>query len=167
MRRVIKDVPFVLLLTLSPFLASQELSAQSAGGADTATTKKGDTLRSDDRDEVEKEEDSVFMEVEKEPSFPGGERAMVAFIREELEYPPLAKEMDIEGVVYISFVVWKDGELRKVRVRKGVNRLLDQEALQVVEKMPDWEPGMQEGETVPVQVALPIRFKLTEKEKEE
>lgn len=112
----------------------------------------------DEGDEVK--EEKIFMAVQDEPTFPGGEREMQKYIQEHLRYPDMAKEMDVQGVVYITFVVWKDGSIRNIQVRKGIGAGCDKEAKRVVENMPSWQPGKQRGRAVPVQISIPIRFQL-------
>ena len=106
-------------------------------------------------------EDEVFTIVEEMPEFPGGNDAMYAFINENINYPEEAQKDKIQGVVYVKFIVRKDGSIdENVNVVRGVHPLLDTEAQRVVRSMPDWKPGMQRGKPVSVYFTLPIRFKL-------
>lgn len=114
----------------------------------------------DDDEGEEVEEEKVFMAVQDEPEFPGGEGKMQKYISEHLKYPDMAKEMDVQGVVYVTFVVWKDGSIRDVKVQKGIGAGCDKEAIRVVKSMPNWEPGEQRGRSVPVRISIPIRFQL-------
>jgi protein TonB len=97
---------------------------------------------------------------EVEPSFPGGPAAMTAWIQKEVKYPELASEMGEQGIVYVKFVVNKDGSIEQVSIRKGVSDALDKEAIRVVKAMPKWAPGEQAGKPVRVSFTLPISFKL-------
>lgn len=102
----------------------------------------------------------IFTVVEEMPQFPGGgEAALLAYLRSNIKYPPLARENGIEGTVYVTFVVDKDGKVKEPKLLRGVTGL-DEEALRVISKMPDWKPGKQNGRTVAVQYNLPVRFTL-------
>ena len=109
-------------------------------------------------DEIEEEPVIDFAEVE--PTFPGGEGAMMQWIQDNIEYPQLAVEMGEQGIVYVQFVVNKDGSIEQVRVMRGVSDSLDDEAKRVVKKMPKWTPGEQAGKKVRVRYTLPIHFRL-------
>lgn len=102
-----------------------------------------------------------FTIVEEMPEFPGGQEAMFAYIGKELKYPEQAVEEGIEGVVFISFVVEKDGSITHVSVLRGIGGGCNEEAVRVVSAMPNWKPGKQRGEAVRVKYNLPIRYKLT------
>jgi TonB family protein len=110
----------------------------------------------------EDEEVMIFQVVEEMPEFPGGENAMRKFIADNVKYPESAKKEGISGKVYVSFVISKDGEVKDAKVVRGVNSALDEEALRVINSMPDWTPGKQRGKKVDVQFTLPINFALGE-----
>ncbi len=105
------------------------------------------------------QEDEIFTIVEDMPVFPGGESALLKFLG-SIQYPAMARENDIEGTVFIRFVVDKNGKVTSVEVAKGADRILNEAALAHVKKMPDWAPGKQRGKPVRVQYIVPIRFKL-------
>jgi protein TonB len=77
-----------------------------------------------------------------------------------MNYPTKAKAKNIQGKVYVNFVIGKEGEIRDVKVLNNVHPLLDSEALRVVNKMPNWSPGLEDGTPVSVSYNLPINFKL-------
>ena len=111
-------------------------------------------------DAQEAVKDTVAKTPEVMPQFPGGQDALVKFLQTHIKYPREAIKKNLEGKVYVGFVVEKNGKLNQVEIRKGVNELLDQEAIRVVSSMPDWQPGFQKGKPVRVQFVLPISFKL-------
>ncbi|MCQ2959057.1 MAG: energy transducer TonB [Bacteroidales bacterium] len=111
----------------------------------------------EDEEEVQEQ---VHIRVEKMPSFPGGMGALIKFIGEKLEYPQDAADLGIEGTVVVKFVVNKHGKAVNPEIIKSVNPLLDKAALDVVAKLPMFEPGEQAGEKVPVYYNLPVQFKL-------
>ena len=98
--------------------------------------------------------------VEIMPEYPGGEEARIKFLQDNLVYPKIAREIGLEGKVWIGFVVEKDGSLSNFTVVKEVAPVLDNEALRVVKMMPKWTPGKQRTKTVRVQYQIPITFKL-------
>jgi periplasmic protein TonB len=104
--------------------------------------------------------ETIFDVVEENASFPGGEALMGEFLRKNIKYPPMARESGIQGRVYVEFIVYKDGTIGDVKIRRGVSPELDEEALRVVKMMPKWEPGKQRGKPVTCRFTLPINFKL-------
>lgn len=104
--------------------------------------------------------DEVFKVVEVNPEFPGGEEALYKYLAENIKYPVMAKNNKVEGRVYITFVIEKDGTVSDAKVLRSVNEELDAEALRVINAMPKWKPGMQRGVPVRVQYNIPISFKL-------
>ena len=95
------------------------------------------------------------------PEFPGGTTAMMEFLKKNLRYPDYAKELGIEGNVFVSFVVHSDGSLSDFVVLKSPDKTLSAEALRVVKSMPNWIPGENQGKKVNVKTTIPIRFRLT------
>ena len=86
---------------------------------------------------------------------------LMRFISSQMRYPEEAKEMGIEGRIYLRFVVSKEGKVTQVRVLRGVHPLLEAEALRVVSALPDFVPGRMQGKPVNVEYTLPILFKLS------
>lgn len=105
-------------------------------------------------------DDTPFTAVEQMPQFPGGDKALLEYIRDHLRYPVIAQENGIQGVVVIRFVVNKTGEIGNVEVLRPLDPSCDREALRVMKSMPKWVPGKQNGVTVPVYFTVPVRFKL-------
>ena len=122
-----------------------------------------------DKDEVieiiEEDDDKIFMVVEKMPEFTykkkNGASAIFKFINENLNYPTIAKEYNITGKVYVSYVVDKSGKVINVKVVRGVDKNLDVEAIRVVKLMSPWyTSGKQRGKSVNVLHTIPINFTL-------
>lgn len=105
-------------------------------------------------------DEQIFFIVEEMPEFPGGEQALRKFIANNIEYPVSAQENGIQGKVYVTFVVDKNGEVANARIARGVDPSLDQEALRVVNSLPKWIPGKQRGQNVNVSYTVPINFAL-------
>ncbi len=110
--------------------------------------------------EEEEVEDQPFVIVEQMPEFPGGVKKLMKFISKNIKYPNVARENGIEGRVFLRFVITKDGDVDRLTVVRGVDPLLDNEAMRVAKKMKGWKPGMQRGKPVPVWYTLPIAFTL-------
>ena len=121
-----------------------------------------DTKNADVQKNKIPEDEEVFFIVEKMPEFPGEENALRMFIANNIIYPVLAQENGIQGKVYVTFVVTKDGSVANAKIARGVDPLLDQEALRVVNSLPAWSPGYQNGKPVNVQYTVPINFVLKE-----
>jgi TonB family protein len=100
----------------------------------------------------------VYTVVDQMPHFPGGDEAMYRYLANNIEYPPDAYDAGITGVVYTSFVVQEDGSLRDLTLLRSAHPLLDEEALRVIQGMPNWVPGKHKSEVCCVQFNLPIRF---------
>jgi len=111
-------------------------------------------------EEEEVPTDEVFVIVEDNPEFPGGIEAMHRFLQQNIRFPAIAREAGIQGTVFVTFVVERDGSITNVRVLRGIGGGCDEEAVRVVSMMPRWEPGRQRGRAVRVQFNMPIRFTL-------
>ena len=101
-----------------------------------------------------------FVVVEEMPMFPGGETALLRFVQENVVYPERAKENNIQGRVFLQFVVTSRGNIGEIRVLRGVDPLLDAAAMEAVSKLPPFRPGRQGGVAVPVWYQVPITFQL-------
>ena len=106
--------------------------------------------------------DSIYQIVDEMPQYPGGEKAMMEYVAKNVKYPQEAKDKDIAGRVFISFVVEKDGSVSNVEVKRGIGGGCDEEAVRVISAMPKWKPGIKDGKPVRVSYMMPIVFKLTE-----
>jgi len=120
-----------------------------------------DVAELNERKEITREEpreEEVFFIVEQMPEFPGGENALRKFIADKLMYPVIAQENGIQGKVYVSFIVDKDGSIKNAIVVRSVDPSLDREALRVINSLPKWNPGKQRGRPVKVSFTVPIIF---------
>ncbi|TNE81993.1 MAG: energy transducer TonB [Bacteroidetes bacterium] len=105
-------------------------------------------------------EPEVFTVVEDMPEFPGGQGELFKYLQKNLEYPPLAKENNIQGRVVIEFVIDENGRITSPRVVKDIGWGCGEAALKVVKSMPRWKPGKQRNKPVSVRYNLPVRFQL-------
>ena len=114
---------------------------------------------------VEKvDSDGVYLMPDQLPEFPGGIQAMMKFLSTNIKYPVEAQKKGISGRVIVQFVIMEDATLDQAKVIRGVDPLLDEEALRVVKSMPKWKPGMDRGEAVKVRFTAPIMFNLSRKD---
>jgi periplasmic protein TonB len=130
---------------------------ETVAGHDSIVISQIDKVLPPERDQ---ETDQIFVAVEKNPEFPGGMPALNRYMANELRYPTMARELNIHGMVIVQFVVWSDGSIRDVEVLRGIGGGCDEEAIRVVQQMPNWIPGEQSGRKVHVKFAMPIRFTL-------
>ena len=107
-----------------------------------------------------KQKEEPFIIVEQMPVFQGGEEALRNYIIKEVKYPEDAKKAGIQGKVFVTFVVDKTGKVTNTQIGRGVSPSIDQEAIRVVNNMPDWIPGKHDGVNVAVQYTIPINFAL-------
>lgn len=103
---------------------------------------------------------AIYTVVEQMPEFPGGEEALLNFINENLQYPSAEIAARIEGRVIVVFMVYEDGSVHDVVIKRGVSPGLDQEAKRVVEMLPSFKPGRIQGKAIRVSYILPINFKI-------
>ena len=119
-----------------------------------AVLPKGDELMVG---EIEDDE-LLFVQVDEDPEFPGGEEAMRKFIEDNLQYPRLAAENGISGKVYVTFVIDTDGTVLKPRLLRDIGGGCGTESIRIIKLMPKWKPGKQNGKPVRVQYNLPVVF---------
>ncbi len=105
-------------------------------------------------------EEKLFNFVEIMPEFKGGKDGLYLYLAENMQYPTIARESEIQGTVYVAFVVETNGSITNVEVLRSVHPLLDEEAVRVIAAMPAWKPGKQNQSPVRVKFSLPIGFKL-------
>lgn len=101
-----------------------------------------------------------FYELEAQPEFPGGMDEISKWLGENLIYPEEARENGITGKVFAQFIIDKDGSVSDVKIMRSVNPLLDEEVIRVLNSMPKWTPGKQDGENVKVTFQIPVNFQL-------
>ncbi|MFN4079750.1 MAG: energy transducer TonB [Saprospiraceae bacterium] len=106
--------------------------------------------------------EEIYDYVSKKPEYPGGEEALLAYVGQNINYPSIAREARIEGMVVIRFVVDREGGVRDVEILKDIGGGCGSEAVRVVKTLGRWTPGEQNGKPVSVRYVLPIRFKLKE-----
>lgn len=136
-------------------LQETQISTIDAEGADSVVVDIEASIEAPEEEPAE-----VLSFVEQMPTFKGGDAALMSYLGKNLQYPDLAKDMDVQGVVFVRFVVEPDGSINEVTVIRGVFDALDREAIRVIKEMPQWNPGLQNGRAVRVYYTIPIRFEL-------
>jgi protein TonB len=104
--------------------------------------------------------EEIFIWVEEMPAFPGGEAELLKFISQSISYPEEAVRNNIQGRVILKFVVNRDGSIDRVQVLNDIDSSLQNEAIRVVNLLPKFKPGKQNGVPVPVWFTLPVLFRL-------
>jgi protein TonB len=107
-------------------------------------------------------ETKPFIYVEEMPEFPGGIPALMKYIGENVKYPAEAQSNNIQGKVNLKFVVNADGSVDRIEILRGIDPLLDNEAIRVLQTLPRFKPGKQGGIAVPVWFSIPVVFKLSD-----
>lgn len=153
-----------MLLTLPVFAMLILLNTQCDNPKSNAETNV-----SKEQVPVEKSEgqvcDTIYNVAETMPQFPGGPNELMKYLSENTKYPESAKANKIEGRVFVSFVIEKDGSVTNAEVMRGIDKECDAEAVRVVSSMPKWQPGTQNGEAVRCRFTVPFIFKLNDSEK--
>lgn len=106
------------------------------------------------------DDDDVFEKVEEAPEFPGGLSALYTFLAKNMKYPAEAREKNIQGKVYVSFIIEKDGSVSNVTLIRGIGGGCDEEAIRVVQMLPKWIPGKTRGNPIKVLYKMPVSFRL-------
>lgn len=102
--------------------------------------------------------EEVFVRVEEMPSFPGGSDKMYAFLQKHKKYPQKAPDSEIEGKVFVAFIVKSDGSIENIEIKRSLSPSHDAEAIRVIKMMPKWIPGKQNGRDVSCWYTLPVDF---------
>lgn len=108
-------------------------------------------------------QDETYVVVENMPQFPGGTVALQKYIAKNVKYPKRAEKEKAEGKVFVNFVVDKQGSVKNVKVIRGAQIDLNNEAVRVIKSLPKWKPGTQKGKPVNVSFTVPISFSLNNK----
>lgn len=136
--------------------SKKEMVIGATGAVDARSEARADSLvyitpqREDDN--------QLFGVVEQMPSFPGGDKVLMEYLKRELVYPKELRNSGVHGRVIVTFAIEKDGRISSAKVVRSLHPALDAEALRVVNKMPHWIPGKQMGKAVRVKYTLPITF---------
>jgi len=109
-------------------------------------------------EQIKKYGGEIFYKVEEMPQFPGGDKALKKYIENSTKYPEIALKNGIQGKVYVSFIIDKDGKVNDPQIARGVDPVLDKEAMRVVSSLPKFKPGKQRGKVVNTSYTVPVEF---------
>ena len=143
-RLVFGTLGVIIALSLVLFACSQPNNSLDSNVLQTGSTANND----------------VFTVVDVMPEYSGGNESLVNYLRQNIKYPEEAKNNGTDGKVDVSFIIEKDGAVSSAKVSKSLSPECDREALRIINSMPAWIPGKQDGEAVRVALMLPIFFKL-------
>lgn len=166
---LIKYLLVVPLLLLSLFVLSckdniemeryETIDSLEKSGTDTSSPSEQEKVVTYE-DKLNKSEENVFDRVEQMPKFRSGDKELITYFMDNINYPEQARKSQIEGTVVVQFIVDTDGSIRDAKVVREIGGGCDEEALRVVNSMPNWTAGVQDGVNVPVKFTMPVRFKL-------
>ncbi|MBP6979010.1 MAG: M56 family metallopeptidase [Bacteroidales bacterium] len=149
---------------LDPSLSAGQPGRSITGSLEDVIFSAGPDILQSALSAPQKQDDSVFTKVDIAPTFKGGQEAMVKFISQNIHYPEAAKKQGIQGTVFVSFMVNEKGKVTNGKVLRGIGSGCEEEALRVVMAMPDWNPGKNGEKPVKVNITLPIKFALSDKD---
>lgn len=147
-------LPFLFLFS-SVILCAQEIQPDEIVSVDSVVTDTGTIYTTKARFGS-----TVYTFAEKMPEFPGGIDALMNYLSKNIKYPKAARKNNIQGKVFLKFIVSADGSINNVTIIRGIGGGCEEEAVRVVENMPRWSPGYSNGEAVDVYYTLPIIFTL-------
>jgi TonB family protein len=139
----------ITLLSTILFFSATKLSAQIAQTPTDSITK--DSVKMPEK---------IYDYLEKMPEFPGGKEMLFDYFAKNLIYPEAAIKYEVEGNVYVKFVVDEMGNILMPVVVRGLIPECDAEAIRLINNMPAWVPGKQNGKPAAVRYIIPIKFKL-------
>jgi TonB family protein len=147
------------VIPVSDVVSTKETETNSGGNNDSTAQQNGDSDKTE-KGSLSGNGDGIVGEVygsaEINPKFPGGDKAMQEFIRENLHYPDIARALNSTGVIHVYFVVQYNGVIRDIKVVRGLQPDLDSEVVRVIKSMPAWSPGIRGGIPVNVRCIIPI-----------
>ncbi len=143
-----------------PVKKGKKAGTIKVNGQDIKVVEQGDIVTMEGEVDQDQAKEEAFDVVEEMPEFPGGPKALMDYLMENVKYPKTAFDADIQGRVIAQFVVDKEGTVRDAHVVKSVDPALDAEALRVINNMPKWRPGRQNGKVVNVKYTIPVSFSL-------
>jgi len=154
-----EEVPDEELIPTQDELENINPGTETVEGIDSVVLEGQMVVQEPPKQEMQKAEE-VFQFVEDPPDFPGGDAGLMEFLRSNLRYPDVAKDVGIEGTVVVQFVISSQGKINEILIVKGIGGGCDEETVRVLQVMPDWKPGTQNGRAVAVRYILPVRFRL-------
>ena len=166
---LVKQIKYTLVSVVDSVTDNQQILIPEdylASSSNEITNSSSTPIIVDENTDVviTKKVETPFFVVEEMPEFPGGEQVLQKTIASNVVYPSAAREAGIKGKVYVRFVITATGEVDQVQIARGIDPLLDNEAVRVVKMLPKWKPGRQQGTAVSVWYTVPINFQLSEQQ---
>lgn len=152
-----------VITTVAVFVAGCERKEKDESVVKVEADKKTESLKNEVEKNLSDRKD--YTVVEEQPEFPGGMSAMFGFMAKNIKYPEAAAKANVQGKVFLSFVVTEKGETEDIVILKGVGYGCDAEAIRVLKLFPKWKPGKQNGAPVNTKYTLPINFQLDDTKK--
>ena len=143
-----------------PVKKGKKAGTIKVNGQEIKVVEQDDIVTMEGEVDQDQAKEEAFDVVEEMPEFPGGPKALMDYLMTNVKYPKTAFDADIQGRVIAQFVVDKEGTVRDAHVVKSVDPALDAEALRVINNMPKWRPGRQNGKVVNVKYTIPVSFSL-------
>jgi protein TonB len=134
------------------------VSSNDPVGPSFSTLPIGSTASTNPGADLTEPFNKVHLVVEVAPSFPGGDKELIRYLKSKIRYPDDARSKGISGIVYVTFTITNEGTVSDVVLSQGIGSGCDEEAIRVISAMPKWKPGKQSGIPVSVRFNLPIRF---------
>ena len=158
MKKLILFVAVATMYCSCGQLATKDNEAREANEDVVELTTDAET------DQIMPENDTAIVVIsDVMPEFPGGDEALFAYLSQNINYPTEAKDAKLEGRVYVTFVIEKDGQVSNAKILRDIGGGCGEEAIRVVNNMPKWKPGSQDGKPVRTQFNLPVSFQLQAK----
>jgi TonB family protein len=150
-----------------PVKKGKKAGTIKVNGQEIKVVEQDDIVTMEGEEDQDQAKEEAFDVVEEMPEFPGGPKALMDYLMTNVKYPKTAFDANIQGRVIAQFVVDKEGTVRDAHVVKSVDPALDAEALRVINNMPKWRPGRQNGKVVNVKYTIPVNFNLQGDDKKE
>lgn len=158
-----KKIVFLFLLSVSIInCTAQTKAVQKSNPSVNKEATDATTPQAPPNVNVDSNKKPAVNFVEIMPQFPGGEKAFLHFLEQNIKYPKKDKRKGVQGRVVLEFQVCTDGSLCNFEVKKSVSPTIDSEAIRIIQHSPQWKPGTINGVPVKTQYSLPILFSLTE-----
>lgn len=164
LKMVFTTIGFTMVFAIVTISCSNKIKMDEPNAQTTENNdlKNYDSQKStyDSQKLIAESSDEVLKVAEIMPEYPGGMSELFKFMGNNIKYPEQAKKENVEGKVYVSFTIEKDGSITNIHILNGIGGGCDEESIRVVNKMPNWTPGENNGQKVRVEYTLPINYKL-------
>lgn len=154
MKRLLIAIAFI---TISCTVHAQQPPPKTPKDPDSIGIKN---MRVDTNIRANPDTSKIYGFVEQKPSFPGGPQKWSEYVKENVKYPDGAKANNLQGIVFVTFVVERDGSITDPKILRGIGDPCDEEAKRLIKNSPKWNPAMQDGKVVRAYGVATVKFKL-------